>query len=85
MSDHWKSSEGGKHGVAIRSDAYEARTHEIDNFLGRPQAKYSHYFKFEGQTYAVFSFRQKADADKFMAAFDGEPSTRGMLAAAVTV
>lgn len=36
VSDHWKFPEGGDHGVAIRSDVYEALTDEVDNFFGRP-------------------------------------------------
>lgn len=73
MSDHWSPPEGGDHFVAIRSDVYEALIDEVDNFFGRPLAKDSHYYICEGQTYAVFSFREKMEADAFMSAFEGEP------------
>ncbi len=73
MSNHWKFPEGGDHFVAIRSEVYEALTDEVDNFFGRPLAKESHYYTCEGQTYAVFSCKEKLDADAFMSAFEGEP------------
>src|SRR5258707_6036988 len=37
------SPEGGSHCVAVKARLYEARTEEVDNFFGRPLAKYSHY------------------------------------------
>lgn len=71
---HWEEPEGGDHSIAIRSDFYEALMDEVDSFFGRPLAKHSHYFQYEGETYAVFSFKEKPDAEKFMTAFEGEPS-----------
>lgn len=70
---HWKAPEGGDHFVAIRSELYEALIVEVDNFFGRPLAKQSHYYVCEGETYAVFSFKEKTEADTFMIAFEGEP------------
>jgi hypothetical protein len=73
MSEHWRAPEGGSHCVAVKARLYEARTEEVDNFFGRPLAKYSHYFTHDHEAYAVFRFKEKADADKFTQAFDGEP------------
>lgn len=72
-SEHWKEPEGGDHGVAIRSDVYEALKDDVDNFFGRPVHRFSHYFSHERETYAVFTFREKRDAEAFMSAFEGEP------------
>ena len=73
MSHDWTEPEGGTHHVALNSRTYEARRDQIENFLGRRLSKYSHYVSHGGQTYAVFRFREKEDADRFMTAFDGEP------------
>jgi len=35
--------------------------------------RFSHYFTYEGETYAVFTFREKPDAESFMTASEGEP------------
>jgi hypothetical protein len=73
MSEHWRAPEGGSHRVAAKARIYEARTEEVDNFFGRPLAKYSHYFTHDHASYAAFCFKETADADKFTQAFDGEP------------
>jgi hypothetical protein len=73
MSDHWRAPEGGSHCVAVKARLYEARTEEVDNFLGRPLAKYSHCFTHDHEPHAVFCFKGKADADQFTQAFAGEP------------
>jgi hypothetical protein len=73
MSEHRKTPEGGSHCVAVKARLYEARTEEVDNFFGRTLSKYSHYFTHDHESYAVFCFKEKADADKFAQAFDGEP------------
>lgn len=46
---------------------------EVEGFSGHPLSKYSHYFTHAEQSYAVFCFADKAEADPFMRAFDGEP------------
>jgi hypothetical protein len=74
MSEHdWTEPEGGPNHVAIKAPLYEARQLEVDNFFGRRLSKYDHYLNHGGQSYAVFSFKHKTDADQFMQAFDGEP------------
>lgn len=70
---HWTPPEGGDHYVAINLKTYEARQSEVDDFLGRPIWKLSSNLIHEQNSYVIFSFREKADADSFMAAFAGEP------------
>jgi len=73
LEPHWIAPEGGPHHVAIKSATYAARRQEVDGFLGRPLAKRSHDLSFQGETYAIFSFRLEDDAARFRKAFDGEP------------
>lgn len=73
MSEHWKSPGGGAHQVAIAASVYEKRQAEVDDFFGRPLSRRDHNVVHEGKTYAVYRFTEKADAVKFMRAFDGEP------------
>ena len=72
MSEHWTTPEGGKFFVANRSKLYESLTDEVDHFFGRPLARESHYYTCEDETYAVFFFREKSEADTFVSAFEGE-------------
>jgi hypothetical protein len=71
--EHWKRPCCGDHWVAIRTKTYEARQEQVDGFFGRRLFKLSHDLTYEHDTYAIFSFLLKEEADRFMQAFDGEP------------
>jgi hypothetical protein len=73
MSEHRRAPEAGSHCVAVKARLCEARTEEVDKFLGRALAKYNRYSTHDHESYAVFCFKEKADADEFTKAFDGEP------------
>ena len=69
----WQGGECGPHCVAINAKVYDARKADVEGFLGRQIWKDNHRFGFEGESYEIFSFREKADADRFMTTFSGEP------------
>lgn len=69
----WIEPEGGPYQVAIDVKLYEARAQDIENFFGRPLAKYSHNFVHERRSYTVFMFAKLDEAESFRRAFNGEP------------
>lgn len=69
----WQMPEGGPHHVAIREKLYQERQSEVDNFFGRPLARDSHAYRYQNESYEVFSFKEEAEAQAFMKAFEGEP------------
>jgi hypothetical protein len=72
MSQHWNEPTGGPHQVAIRSEIFERRQREIEDFFDFPLSRLDFNPIFEMETYAVLRFKDKADADRFMSAFGGE-------------
>ncbi|WP_424632174.1 hypothetical protein [Bradyrhizobium sp. SYSU BS000235] len=72
MAD-WKPPVGGPHQVAINAKLYESRKAEVGGFFGRELWQSTHYYSHDHNSYAVFAFADKAEADQFMRAFDGEP------------
>ena len=75
VPEHWKPAEGGSNYVAIPAHIYEAKSEDVEGFFGRRLAKWSHNLTRpdDRKSFVVFNFKEKADADKFMQAFEGEP------------
>lgn len=73
MSRRWQSPEAGGYAVAIPGKDYQTKLSEVEAFFGRPLACYSHSLTFEQNSYVVFFFKAKADADLAVQQFNGEP------------
>lgn len=69
----WQMPEGGPHHVAIREKLYQERQSEVDNFFGRPLWRDDHAYRYNNESYEVFSFKEESEAQAFMKAFEGEP------------
>jgi len=74
IPEQWISPKGGSNYVAVSLPLYEKRSAEVEGFFGRRLAKWSYHLTRvdDRKSFVIFSFADKAEANKFMDAFDGE-------------
>jgi len=72
MSEHWQEPDGGRFSVAIPARDFQSTRDELEAFYGCRLLTYSYCLTLDFRSYLVVFFKETADADLAIEAFDGE-------------